>query len=368
MKTSKIVLLGGFILVILFPLINNQINITRNINTEKTTNVKKPSFNLLKLEAWINNYDTYYKKNFSGRSYFFKIISNFKYNVLGASILPDKVISGKDGFLFLGNAKGKTIENSLNITPFSKQDLNNVKKRINHYADWLKERDIKFYVTIAPNKSSIYKDYLPFKARTSYTRINQLIDLKGFNCPLIYLDPRNNERSDSSLLYVKKNTHWNQLGALYGYNKLIDKMKLDFPHLENLSLNDYKLKNINSTREDLSLMLDLNIKDKKLILTQTKGKIKHTLLPKQLQKPPKSNKNYEIRYQNEVSGKKLKVLVFGDSFLNHLKPYFNRHFYETIFIWHPKIDKAIIEKEKPDIVVFEVVERHLYQIGNLTID
>ena len=73
-------------------------------------------------------------------------------------------------------------------------------------------------------------------------------------------------------------------------------------------------------------------------------------------------KNYEVRYKStRVNGPK--ILVFRDSFSNKLKAYLPYNFSEIIFISNNhKFDKTIIEKENPDIVLHEIVERNIIEI------
>ena len=52
-----------------------------------------------------------------------------------------------------------------------------------------------------------------------------------------------------------------------------------------------------------------------------------------------------------------KLLVFNDSFGEVLEPFLSLHFRETVFIGS-QFSSVIIEQEKPDMVIMEVVERY----------
>jgi hypothetical protein len=54
-----------------------------------------------------------------------------------------------------------------------------------------------------------------------------------------------------------------------------------------------------------------------------------------------------------------KLLMFQDSFGERLNPYLSESFSESLYIWTPGVSLAIIEKEKPHVVILELVERHL---------
>ena len=54
-----------------------------------------------------------------------------------------------------------------------------------------------------------------------------------------------------------------------------------------------------------------------------------------------------------------KALIFSDSFMIAMKPYFAETFHRIVIVPHKGLtfDTDLIEKEKPDIVIYELVER-----------
>ena len=51
--------------------------------------------------------------------------------------------------------------------------------------------------------------------------------------------------------------------------------------------------------------------------------------------------------------------MFRDSFSTALVPLLSESFDRSVYVWDDKIDPEIVEREKPDIVVWEVAERLL---------
>ena len=72
--------------------------------------------------------------------------------------------------------------------------------------------------------------------------------------------------------------------------------------------------------------------------------------------------DYEFRFYNP--NKKLKVLVFRDSFSNAMKELYAATFNEVVFIWEPKFSQELVERENPDIVIIEFVERLIPKMIN----
>ena len=52
-----------------------------------------------------------------------------------------------------------------------------------------------------------------------------------------------------------------------------------------------------------------------------------------------------------------KAIVFRDSFANTWFSFLGQHFREVVYIWHYDWDRSLIEREKPDVVIDEMLER-----------
>lgn len=86
-------------------------------------------------------------------------------------------------------------------------------------------------------------------------------------------------------------------------------------------------------------------------------------------KTPRISRSVQVAYRSTVKGTSVdaqvtnkdlpKLVMFRDSFANHLIAYMSENFSRSVYISPPRIDYTILEQEKPDIVIFEIVERHL---------
>ncbi len=72
--------------------------------------------------------------------------------------------------------------------------------------------------------------------------------------------------------------------------------------------------------------------------------------------PQRDEKEHKPCYtfNEHASGK---ALLFRDSFARAWYPFLGQHFREVIYIWHPEWDRPLIEREKPDVVIDEMLER-----------
>lgn len=128
---------------------------------------------------------------------------------------------GRDGWLFTNNAG----PNSLPPPPDeAERRLAGWVDALRARRDWLAARGIRYVVLVAPEKSSIYPEFLPdFVRRHPPPEIGALLrDRLG---PAFILDPTDAIRAEKSTtphLYFRLDTHWTDSGAFPAYRELGD--------------------------------------------------------------------------------------------------------------------------------------------------
>ncbi len=136
---------------------------------------------------------------------------------LGISTSPNQVIIGREGWLYLGDQYEQTVTVDRSPLTLSEIELGKqIGAATEAWEAYLSNRGVKlFRIMIAPNKSTIYPEYLPVWAKpTSPNATDALfagagsmryVDLRG---PLLAAKADQREA-----LYYKTDTHWNFLGA-----------------------------------------------------------------------------------------------------------------------------------------------------------
>lgn len=324
------------------------------LDNENRTKNKFPEFNVKKPLLFLRHFKSYYKDNFGSRNTLANNYLDFKNKVLNENPLPLKVIKGKNDFLYLGNGESSVLYESVGFHLFSEKELIQIKNNIIKRKEWLKSKNIKFYVAIAPNKHTIYKENLPFKIPKLENRKTQLINyLKTeINFDIIDLGIQFEAEKKNHQLYRKLDSHWNDLGAFYATQTLLDHIKKDFD-IKSLMLENYTIEK-NNKSGDISKLINLNKFENSLVL---KPKFKDEV---EIVKTPfyyKNNAKSEFRRKNKT--KKFKVLLFRDSFAKAMAQYINHSFGECTFIWSHEFDRELIKKEKPDLVIMEYVESYI---------
>ncbi|QCR23699.1 hypothetical protein [Pontibacter sp. SGAir0037] len=304
-----------------------------------------------------DEYNKYYQDNFVFKDILFDLYNQIQANLFIKNSLPDKVIIGNEGWFFLSNEHSNVLLESLGIANFSDEELATIEANILSNKEWLRKKNIDYYVAIAPNKHSIYSEYLPFQKTYNKTPLDQ-IKIKLSDRQVNFLDLSiAHKKSSNDPLFFKTDSHWNDLGAFWGYKILADKIKEHHAQVLSLNISDFELYKESWDGGDLAKMLNISSQESFPVL-----KIKNSTASKQpsvLPVPPYFNMSseYEERYKSSVNN--LKVLIFRDSFCISMRKYLAESFGETILIWDYSFNKEIIEQEKPDIVVHLVVERNL---------
>ncbi len=312
----------------------------------------------LGITRFIRRFDNYFSTTFSFRSDLLKLYNATKLDILATEPLPQKVVRGKNGWYFLGDSFSNVIKESKGIENFSTEKLTSIVQKINENKDWLKERGIAFYFAVAPNKASVYGAYLPIRQSENKTTTAQLdsASIDRFN----FIDLKQDfPTAKDARLYNKTDSHWNDYGAYLAYVTLMQKIKTKFPQAKALAQSDFSIDTVISYQQDLTRMLALKVKEEVIVFKPRKAENavqqeNELVAPKNYTRPPS---DYEMRFKSDVNN--LKVLVLHDSFTTHLKQFIKESFGEVVFIWDTKFNKALIEKERPDIVIQIIVERHL---------
>ena len=55
-----------------------------------------------------------------------------------------------------------------------------------------------------------------------------------------------------------------------------------------------------------------------------------------------------------------RAVIFRDSFVSPLVPFLSEHFSRAVYLWQNDFDADVIVTEHPDVVIQEIVGRHLY--------
>lgn len=312
----------------------------------------------------------YYADNFPFRDWLIRANNELKLAVFRESPVRT-VILGRDGWLFYNMESD--LEDWLNLWSVSDEELDAAERILTERRDWLAAQGIAYLAVICPNKTTVYHDFLPtgFRKLGAVPRLDRLRD-RMETAGLDFLDLRPAMRQASSVrqAYWKTDTHWNDWGALVGSAAMVEALRPRFPAMESIDLQAYHPEEVTVPGGDLARLLLLEDR-----FTERFENMVPNFTPKAKPGPSRGYANpttYSGREMviRETGDQALpNALVFRDSFAKAAIPFLSERFDRSVYIWVHQFLPDIVLAEKPDVVVFEAVERyqHAILLGNPTL-
>jgi len=296
-------------------------------------------------------------KNFRWRMDLINFYTSFRLDA--GDRIYNKVVVGENGwFFFTGEVSILDYQNTAAIKPGRLARLQRNLDRLNKD---LEEKGITLLVIIPPNKSTIYSQYMPEQIPVvgNQSRLDQFLEYMKLNGDTHILDlrPALLEASQSQAVYYKTDTHWNDVGAYYGYAETMHALMQAYPLLTPHPISDFKYTYTGNSVRDLPPLMGLsNYTEENWIL-----------LPNfEIQLSEEKNALRDGRFIRTVTNANAQLpnlLVFGDSFYGPFGRFVEPHFSSVKFIPFTPIDGIWsldwIEQENPDIVIIEIAERSI---------
>jgi len=332
-----------FILMLIIPNLVLIVNV-KNQTAPEFQSDSENSFTTL------NKLKNYYSENFGFKTTLANKYLNIKSNVLKETPLPEKVVFGKENWFFIGDYYQNTLNQAFGNSDISDSMFEEISNKLKQTNNYLTEKNIKFYVVIAPNKNNIYKEYLPYQFEYNKTALQLLetyLAKHNPNLRFINLTETLQKQKHNNTLYIKTDSHWNDLGAFYGYRAIVEEIKKDV-NINTVELKDYKISEEISTEFDITRQINYPIKDTKITLTKIEKSKTKAIQPEE---------NIYRHYVNPENDKTL--ILHRDSYANALTQFINESFGESYYLTGYDLNIDLIEKTKPDVVIFELIERDI---------
>ncbi|MBT8262170.1 MAG: hypothetical protein KJO05_05060 [Bacteroidia bacterium] len=370
MKVNRYISIVIFVLILWLPLGMNLIGWDEDPDakqvevpkltfkqTDSAVGIKEITRGLYKdIMMYKDGIDGYFLETYPLKDISFTSYRDIQREVFGADPIPKKVVEGREGWMFLGNSYSEVITESIGLELFPPGYLKHIKKTVSDREKWLASKNVAYYMAIAPNKHSVYGEYLPIKYRDTISKKKQLLELLSDDHRIIDMAKDFSEYKKGDKLFYKTNTHWTDIGAYWGYYNLMLEIKKGFPEVQILPISAVEREVKTTNSEDLTRMLRIEVGEEVIQLVNNN---KQSIgLEKQLPVPDyyKSNPStYEYRYKSDVND--LKVLMLGDSFSTALRQFLRESFGEIVILRSYTLSESIIEKEAPDILIHQFVER-----------
>ena len=269
------------------------------------------------------------------------------------------VVRGQHGWFFYGD--DHSLEDYVMAAPMSDQALANWRTAILRARDWLGARHIAYVFTIAPDKHVIYAEEMPCTlARVGdLTNADQVFTALQDTGTAVDLRPAEFEAKARERVYQQTDTHWNDRGALVAYQQIINAVRARVPATPPAwTRDDFTTVDRIVEGMDLAGMMGL---------TRVLHEIDMTLVPRRARRArvlePAGAKptDEEGRLVTGIDDPSLpRAVIFRDSFTSRLVPFLSEHFSRAVYLWQNDFDADVVVREHPDVVIQEIVGRHLY--------
>ena len=277
------------------------------------------------------------------------------------------VLIGRDNWLyFLGEDRHAIDRNYRGSLAVSDGELAAVVAELKRRQQFLASLRIPFIVTIVPDKFSIYPEHLPAwmtksDQPTPLARLIRMIEADGsirfvdLRAPLV-------SAKAQSRVYYMTDSHWNMFGAAVAYNEIMQEVQRALPtgRLTSIAPADLPpyVPDVDFYFGDLAINLGLPPRYREPDLAPI-VKISVGSWPtcgKRIDAG--SDEGFEFYACNRPGLPR--AVVYRDSMAIPLIPLLSENFSRIVYVSAHRLDPALILREKPDVVIEEMVERAMF--------
>jgi alginate O-acetyltransferase complex protein AlgJ len=269
------------------------------------------------------------------------------------------VIKGKNGFFFY--ADDGAMDDFASADPLTQEAIMNWRESLERAHRWLDARHIGYVFVITPDKHVVYAEGMPdsvVRAGTT-SRTDQLygslVDA-GF---VVDIRPALFSAKRRERIYFKTDTHWNDRGAQAAYEMIINEARAQVPAIPVAwTRADFEPAVEDVEAGDLAAMMGLKrvLREENLTLRVKRPRLARVV------EPTGATELAEVgRLVTEIPASTLpRAVIFRDSFTSRLVPLLSEHFSRAVYLWQNDFDPQVVDQEKPDVVIQQIVGRHLY--------
>jgi alginate O-acetyltransferase complex protein AlgJ len=365
-RSGNIVIIAVFVVSISLPLAGLVLGLDRAFVLEENRNLAaRPELKLdgAALGSLAGRFEAYFNDHFGFRKRLIYWLAVAKVQGLGVTSTPG-VTLGSNGWLYL--ASDAAVLSYRAARPFTPAQLEAYRRILEARRDWLAARGIPYLMVILPNKDTIYPEFMPaaYSKVNPRSRLDQLVDYMKDHSNVSILDIREDllRAKQVERVYDVTDSHWNARGGYIGYERIMRTLQRWFPLARAAPRSELREVVVNGPGGDLARMLGIadRLPEERLMLVPRDGWHFHQTDERF---PMAARCAYpELTLATERTDAKLpRAVLFRDSFAAQLIPFLAEHFQRLLCIWDKDFDRAIIEHERPGVVIQEVVERALEQ-------
>ena len=268
----------------------------------------------------------------------------------------EKVLIGRDGWLFLQRDTNDVVGQHTGRVRMGRERRHAWREILAQRMSWAKRFGIVWVTLIAPDKESVYPEYLPPEIVPSHRRpVHELLDVaRSVGAPVLYPVEELVAAKDQGPLYFPTDTHWTHRGAYVAYRalcrELSDRGRPPVVVAERTItwVRDSRAGGLGSKLEPqvegVGLVARLDQRASRLVFDN--GITNHG----------------RVMIFEQDRPTMPSCILFGESFAMAMLLFLRESFRRLVFVHTSMMIPDVIESEKPDVVINLPAERFLVRV------
>lgn len=284
-----------------------------------------------------------------------------RYRVSGVSPLPT-VFEGREGWWYY--ADDGSIDDITRATRFTSEELEAWRTTLQRTYDWLRQRGIAYVFVLAPDKPTIYPEFLPASLRVDPardSRADQLVQMlqARTTVPVVDLRAPLLAAKAEARIYHRTDTHWNDRGAVVAYRQIIAAVRTQTARVPAAFASDRFRPAAREVRGlDLPEMAGIAGQITETDLTLEPAPPRRARVVEPVPAPPTFIGPRLVTTLDDATLPR--AVFYRDSFGSALVPFLAEHFQRMLVLWEYDVTPETVRAERPDIVIQEWAGRRLY--------
>lgn len=292
---------------------------------------------------YLSELGDYFQEHFAFRNELVTANALINGKLLGTSTASG-VIQGTDGWLYYTDS----LADYLGTEPMSDRSLYNIAHTLAMMQKELEKNGINFLFTVAPNKNSLYDEYMPYYDRQKVSDEKNLLRLEHFleEEGVSYTDLYALFSAEDEVLYHARDSHWNNRGAAMAAEALLTDLGK-----EHVSYTDAAYEVRTDFEGDLDKML--------YPLAMTPEEEIYYTEPFSYEYVEEIGSTFDPRIHTKHEEKDGSLVMYRDSFGNALLPFLAEEYGAAYFSRGVPYQLMDVGTNAADTVIVERAERFL---------
>ena len=351
------VLVGAFLVMLIGPtIVYDYFPVEASSANEQRELAPPPEFRLRRIQGFPAQFSKYYRDHLPYRIPMVALNTRLMFE--GGNISPARyVMTGSDGMLFFNSRfledNSDSLADFLHTNRYTPEQLERLKTILERVQAFCAGRGIRFALLLLPNKSTIYPERMPLVFQRNVTgesRLEQLTEYLRSHTSIPVINPTPEllaaKEKHPEQLYFNSDTHWNHLGAYIGTRTLMRELTPEIPVPE---LGTYSIQNRRDYYGDLWRLINATSRVDDNYFPEIPGVNFDT-------------ERYVVGHRLTLDNPEApggRLMMLRDSYSFYMTPYLGKYFKRVDLVTQGPLPVSLIEQTKPEIVVFEVLERFL---------